>query len=81
MRGNLTRYLFKLKGARDIKNSINDTDFFTLESIKEIPFERVLSYKDKDNNVYVYDICRYIIYLKKTHHRIIHTIEKGLKEI
>ena len=56
MRGNLTRYLFKLKGAHDIKNSINDTDFFTLESIKEIPFERVLSYKDKDNNVYVYDI-------------------------
>lgn len=46
------------KGPAFINRSlcVNDTDFFTMESVKEISGEQFISYKCKDGKVYGFDI-------------------------
>ena len=61
------KYLIKCfnfyKGNK-YKKYTNDTDFMTLESINSIPYYQIISYKDKDNFVYAFDICSlYNLYL------------------
>lgn len=36
---------------------VNDTDFFTLEPLTEIDKHQFISFKDKDNFIYGFDIC------------------------
>lgn len=57
-RGHMVRYINKLKGpAFFTRDCTNETDFFTLEELKEIPESQFFSYKDKDGFVYGFDIC------------------------
>lgn len=48
----------KLRGPARFNRSlcINDTDFFTMDSIKDIPFSQFYSFKDSDNIIYGFDI-------------------------
>ena len=55
-RGHLKRYLDKLKGP-GIEQCVNETDFYTLENLKELDNSQFYSFKDKDNFVYGFDIC------------------------
>lgn len=55
-RGHLIRYLDKLKGP-GIERCVNETDFYTLENLKELDKSQFYSFKDKDNFVYGFDIC------------------------
>ena len=56
LRGNLVRKLCKLKNIKSLNNAINDTDFLTLDSIKNLKFEELYCYTDKDKNNYVFSI-------------------------
>lgn len=57
-RGHIVRYINKLKGPAFFnRNCTNETDFFTLEKLKDIPKAQFFSYKDKDGFVYGFDIC------------------------
>ena len=57
-RGHIVRYLNKLKGPAYLnRKCTNETDFFTLEDIKDIPDAQFFSYKDKDEFIYGFDIC------------------------
>lgn len=45
---------------------VNDTDFFTLELCKNIPYENFISFKDDENYIYGFDIISiYNLYIKK----------------
>jgi len=65
---NHIRYIFnKLHGPAIIKRSlcINDSDFFTLEECKNIPYENFFSIKE-DNFIYGFDIISiYNLFVKK----------------
>ena len=53
----------KYKGNKYTK-SVNDSDFMTLEKIKNINYNQLISYKDKDGFIYSFDICSlYNLYL------------------
>ena len=56
-RGHLRRFLNKLRGPGLYKQSINETDFYTLEDIKDLDKNQLYSFKDKDNMIYSFDIC------------------------
>jgi hypothetical protein len=57
-RGYIVRKLFTLRGPAYItRKCTNETDFFTLEDLKEIPNVQFFSYKDKDDFTYGFDIC------------------------
>uniref|UniRef100_A0A6C0E4U0 SAP domain-containing protein n=1 Tax=viral metagenome TaxID=1070528 RepID=A0A6C0E4U0_9ZZZZ len=58
-RGYLQRYFNRLHGPAYMKRSlcVNDTDFFTLDPLNEIDKHQFISFKDKDNFVYGFDIC------------------------
>lgn len=57
-RGHMVRYVNKLKGPAFFnRDCTNETDFFTLEELKDIPDSQFFSYKDKDGFVYGFDIC------------------------
>ena len=58
-RGNLIRQLFRAKGPGFIKRErcINDTDFLSLDEVKNISNNQFFSFKDDDSNVYGFDIC------------------------
>lgn len=59
---NITKYFLniylKAKGPAFIKRNIcvNDTDFFTMEPVREIPHSQFISYTDTDEMVYGFDI-------------------------
>ena len=63
----LVKLTIKLRGPalfdRDICH--NETDFYTLEPIKNIDFLNFFSYKDKKNFIYGFDITSLLILLKK----------------
>ena len=63
-KGMLTRNLCKLKNISKFKSAINDTDFFTLESINKLKFEDIYCYSDNKNNVYVFSIRSLYHYYK-----------------
>lgn len=58
-RGFLLRNYFKLKGPGFIQRNlcVNDTDFFTFDSITELSKEQFFSYKDVDSFIYGFDLC------------------------
>ena len=56
-RGHLVRYSFRLRGpALNTRKCINDSDFYSLEPLDEIVFERFFSYKDSSGFVYGFDL-------------------------
>ena len=56
-RGHMRRYLNKLRGPGLNKDCVNETDFYTLEDIKDLDNSQFYSFKDKDKFVYGFDIC------------------------
>jgi hypothetical protein len=58
VRGFLHRKLIKLRGPAFKKRNIctNETDFFTIEEMHEIPYEQFYSYKDMDGFIYGFNI-------------------------
>ena len=58
-KGHIVRKLFKLKGPGicNRKQCVNERDFLTFDSIKDINFTQFFSYKDVDNFIYGFDIC------------------------
>lgn len=58
-RGYIQRYFNRLHGPGYSNRSlcVNDTDFFTLDSLKDIDKHQFISFKDKDNFIYGFDIC------------------------
>ena len=56
-RGYLRRFLNKLRGPGLLSKSVNETDFYTLEDIKDLDISQFYSFKDDDNKIYSFDIC------------------------
>lgn len=58
-RGYFVRKLNKLKGDGLLKRSkcVNQMDFLLLNDIKNIDYNQFISYTDKDNFIYGFDIC------------------------
>ena len=58
MKGYLTRMYLRLKGPgfMDKTKCTNDTDFYSLDSLKEVPHYQFFSYKDKSDFIYGFDI-------------------------
>jgi len=56
-RGYLRRYLNNLRGPGLSKNYVNETDFYTLEDIKDLDISQFYSFIDKDDKIYSFDIC------------------------
>ena len=58
VRGFLYRKLIKLRGPAFRKRNIctNETDFFTMDEMHEIPYEQFYSYKDMDGFIYGFNI-------------------------
>jgi len=58
VRGYLHRKLIKLRGPAFKKRNIctNETDFFTMDEMHEIPYEQFYSYKDMDGFIYGFNI-------------------------
>ena len=72
-RGFFLRKYERLAGPAFKKRSlcINDTDFATLDPLKEIPFNQFYSFKDNEDNVYGCNIISlYELVCKKTKHDI-----------
>ena len=57
-RGHMHRRLHKIQGPALIDRKIctNDSDFFTMDNMSEIPINQFYSYKDKDGFVYGFNI-------------------------
>ena len=78
-RGNILRNYIKTTGPafklKDRSKCVNDTDFATLEPIKEIPYNQFFSFEDDEKTVYGFDVSsfynllynrtQYDIYYKK----------------
>ena len=58
VRGFFHRKLIKLRGPAFKKRNIctNETDFFTMDEMHEIPYEQFYSYKDMDGFIYGFNI-------------------------
>ena len=58
----------RLHGPAQFKRNlcVNETDFFTMDPIKDIPYTQFFSYKDSDNMIYGFDIMSlYNLIIKK----------------
>ena len=49
-------YCYKGSGLKNIDESKNLEDFYTLDSIKDIPLKYFISYKDNNENIWCFDI-------------------------
>ena len=56
-RGHLRRYINKLRGPGLKNTCINETDFYTLNYLKDLDKSQFYSFKDKDGFIYGFDIC------------------------
>lgn len=69
-RGHLVRYSFRLRGpAFKTRKCVNDSDFYSLEPLHEIDFERFFSYKDSAGFVYGFDLYS-LLNLYKTKNKL-----------
>jgi hypothetical protein len=57
-RGKLQRLYNKLHGPACLDRSLctNNTDFFTIENLSELPYSHFFSYKDHDDFIYGFDV-------------------------
>ncbi len=56
-RGHLLRYMERLRGPGLNEQCVNETDFYTLEDLKDLDKSQFYSFKDKDGFIYGFDIC------------------------
>lgn len=66
-RGHIVRKLMKLKGEafKNKKICVNETDFYTLDPLEDIPYDEFYSYKDDKNFVYGFNISSLIALFKQ----------------
>ena len=66
-RGHINRKLIKLKGEalKNKKICVNETDFYTLDPLEDIPYDEFYSYKDNNNFVYGFNISSLITLFKQ----------------
>jgi len=66
-RGFIVRLSFKLRGGafKDRKICVNETDFYTLEPLTEIPYDDFFSYTDSKNFTYGFNFSSLIILFKQ----------------
>ena len=64
-RGFLVRESEKLRGYEDATHCNNSTDFYTLESIAEIPHELLFSYRDANGFAYGFNILSLVSMFKR----------------
>lgn len=71
-RGHIIRFCTKLRGPAYIRRDIcvNETDFYTLEPLKDISYKSFFSYIDDQQYIYGFDICSIISLISKTTHSI-----------
>jgi len=62
----LTKVVLELMGPAKFnkKLCVNDSDFYTLEPLSNIPFDNFFSYKDKENFIYGFELSSLIQYIK-----------------
>lgn len=71
IRGCFTRTFFKIRKYTHTNNDdrvvcVNDTDFFSLDDVKDIPYKLFFSYTDKNNFTYGFNILSLMhLYLKR----------------
>ncbi len=67
-RGGMVRRSFRLRGVafHDRTLCVNECDFYTLEPLREIPFEHFFSYKDEKGFIYGFDLFSLLSLMKKT---------------
>jgi hypothetical protein len=67
-RGHIVRYCDKLRGPalHNRKICVNETDFYTLEPLAEIPALSFFSYTDSQQYVYGFDLCSIISLISKS---------------
>jgi hypothetical protein len=67
IRGFFVRFSFKLRGEgfKNRKLCLNESDFYTLEPLSEIPFHRFYSYTDDKKFIYGFDIESLIVLYSK----------------
>lgn len=67
VRGHFVRYLRLLRGPAFInrKLCVNETDFYTLEPLEEIPNEYFYSFQDENNFIYGFSITSLVSLIKK----------------
>ena len=56
-RCHLVRYMERLRGPGLTEECVNETDFYTLEDLKDLDKSQFYSFKDKDGFIYGFDIC------------------------
>ncbi len=68
-RGHLVRYKNRLRGNNypNYSKYVNDTDFYSLETISEIPDERIFSFQDEKGFQYWFDILSLVSIIKSVH--------------
>lgn len=63
IRGNILRNYIKTAGPafklKDRSKCVNDSDFATLEPIKEIPYNQFFSFEDEEKNTYGFDVTSF----------------------
>jgi hypothetical protein len=70
------KYLFRqynnIRGPARFKRSlcVNETDFFTMDNIVDIPYNQFFSFKDSDNMVYGFDIMSVYNLFDKTNAKV-----------
>lgn len=71
-RGHIIRFCVKLRGPALLRRElcVNETDFYTLEPLKEISHKSFFSYMDEQQYIYGFDICSIISLISKTSHSI-----------
>jgi len=68
----LFRHYNQIRGPARFKRSlcVNDTDFFSMDDIKDIPFQQFFSFRDYDNTIYGFDIMSIYNLFDKSHSKI-----------
>lgn len=66
-RGFMVRLLFRLKGEafKNKKLCVNESDFYTLDPLEDIPYDEFYSYKDDKNFIYGFNISSLITLFKQ----------------
>jgi SAP domain len=66
-RGFMVRLLFRLKGEafKNKKLCVNESDFYTLDPLENIPYDEFYSYKDDKNFIYGFSISSLITLFKQ----------------
>lgn len=72
-RKHYTKRYARLHGPAQFKRNlcVNETDFFTMDDLKDIPYTQFFSFKDTDNMIYGFDIMSLYNLIEKQYDNIV----------